>query len=390
VGMGVGASILLTLARRLGRLLKPQDTLARLSGDQFGLLVLSEREPPRITALADTIRKALRAPITFNDREILLTASIGLALADGTPQKKEDILKDAELAMYHGKRMGGDRIEVFKPAMRTRKSDRLSMETDLRRALERDEMTVLYQPIMWLEDRTVAGFEALLRWDHPKMGRLSPADFIPLAEETGLIVDLRLFALDRATRQLAAWQRATRLRYPLFVSVNISSRQLLRHDLIQDLRTVLSRSAVARGTLKLELTESLIMENPEYAAQMLTRMRDLGVGLSLDDFGTGHSSLAYLQRFPFDTLKIDQSFVRQNGKGARPVILRSIVQMAHDLSMDVIAEGAESQADANELYRLGCEYAQGYVFGEPLSPEKASALVGSTQSEARAEAQARG
>src|SRR5438067_5388787 len=375
VGIAVGDSILLTLARRLGRLLKPQDTLARLGGDQFGLLILSEREPPRITAFADTIRKTLRAPITFNDREILLTASIGLALADGNPQRKEDVLKDAELAMYHGKRIGGDRIEVFKPAMRTRKSDRLTMETDLRRALERDEITVLYQPIVWLEDRSVAGFEALLRWDHPKMGRLSPSDFIPLAEETGLIIDLGLFVLDRTARQLASWQRATRLRYPLFASVNISSRQLLRHDLIQDLRTVLSRSAVARGTLKLELTESLIMENPEYAAQMLTRMRDLGVGLSLDDFGTGHSSLAYLQRFPFDTIKIDQSFVRTNGKGSRPVILRSIVSLAHDLGMEVVAEGAETDSDAVELYQLGCEYAQGYHFGEPMSADAARALL---------------
>ncbi|MEN3385798.1 MAG: hypothetical protein V7608_5842, partial [Hyphomicrobiales bacterium] len=378
VGMAVGDSILLTLARRLGRLLKPQDTLARLAGDQFGLLVLSEREPPRITAFADTLRKTLRAPITFNDREILLTASIGLALADGQPQRKEDVLKDAELAMYHGKRIGGDRIEVFKPAMRTRKSDRLTLETDLRRSLERGEMTVLYQPVVWLEDRSVAGFEALVRWNHPKMGLLPPGEFIPMAEDTGFIVELGLFVLDRAARQLAIWQRATRLRYPLFMSVNISSRQLLRHDLIQDLRTVLSRSAVARSTLKLELTESLVMENPEYAAQMLTRMRELGVGLSLDDFGTGHSSLAYLQRFPFDTIKIDQSFVRQNGKGARPVILRSIVAMAHDLGMDVIAEGAERDSDAAELYQLGCEYAQGYVFGHPLSPEQAIALVGQT------------
>jgi diguanylate cyclase (GGDEF)-like protein/PAS domain S-box-containing protein len=386
VGMAVGDSILLTLARRLGRLLKPQDTLARLAGDQFGLLILSEREPPRITAFADTIRKTLRAPITFNDREILLTASIGLVLADGQPQRKEDVLKDAELSMYHAKRIGGDRIEVFKPAMRTRKTDRLTLETDLRRSIEKEEMTLVYQPVVWLEDRSVAGFEALLRWDHPKMGRLSPSDFIPLAEETGFITELGLFVLDRAARQLASWQRATRLRYPLFCSVNVSSRQLLRHDLIQDLRSVLSRSAVARGTLKLELTESLVMENPEYAAQMLTRMRELGVGLSLDDFGTGHSSLAYLQRFPFDTIKIDQSFVRQNGKGARPVILRSIVAMAHDLGMDVVAEGAEQNADAVELYQLGCEYAQGYLFGEPMSPEKAIALVGHTQSEARAEA----
>jgi diguanylate cyclase (GGDEF)-like protein/PAS domain S-box-containing protein len=385
VGVAVGDSILLTLARRLGRLLKPQDTLARLGGNQFGLLLLSEREPPRITAFADTIRRTLRAPITFNDREQLLTASIGLALADSQPQRKEDFLKDAELAMYHGKRIGGDRIEVFKPAMRTRKSDRQTLEADLRRALERNEIAVVYQPVVWLEDRSVAGFEALARWDHPKMGRLPPSDFIPLAEETGLIVDLGLHVLDRAARQLAAWQRSTRLRYPLFCSVNLSSRQLLRQDLIQDLRTVLARSSVARGTLKLELTESLVMENPEYAAQMLTRIRDLGVSLALDDFGTGHSSLAYLQRFPFETIKIDQSFVRPNGKGARPIILRSIISLAHDLGMDVIAEGAEKDADAAELYQLGCEYAQGFLFGGPLAPEQAIALVNPAQTARQAD-----
>jgi diguanylate cyclase (GGDEF)-like protein/PAS domain S-box-containing protein len=383
VGIAVGDSILLTLARRLGRLLKPQDSLARLGGDQFGLLLLSEREPPRITAFADTIRRTLRAPITFNDRELLLTASIGLALVDNQPQRKEDFLKDAELAMYHAKRIGGDRIEVFKPAMRTRKNDRLTLEADLHRAIERDEIAVVYQPIVWLEDRSVAGFEALARWDHPKMGRLPPSDFIPLAEETGLIVELGLSVLDRTARQLAAWQRSTRLRYPLFASVNISSRQLLRQDLIQDLRTVLARSALARGSLKLELTESLVMENPEYAAQMLTRIRDLGVSLALDDFGTGHSSLAYLQRFPFDTIKIDQSFVRMNGKGARPVILRSIISLAHDLGMDVIAEGAEKDTDAAELYQLGCEYAQGFAFGGPLAPEQAIALVNQDPGAAR-------
>ena len=194
-----------------------------------------------------------------------------------------------------------------------------------------------------------------------------------------MIVELGLQVLDRAARQLAAWQRATRLRYPLFCSVNLSSRQLLRHDLIQDLRTVLTRSAVARGTLKLELTESLVMENPEFATQMLTRMRELGVSLALDDFGTGHSSLAYLQRFPFDTIKIDQSFVRATAKGGRPVILRSIIALAHDLGMDVIAEGAEKEADAAELYQLGCEYAQGFAFGGPLAPEQAIALVNQTQ-----------
>ncbi|MGE3148890.1 MAG: EAL domain-containing protein [Pseudorhodoplanes sp.] len=381
VGMAVGDSILLTLARRLGRLLKPQDTLARLTGDQFALILLSERDSARIIAFAETIRRTLRAPITFNDREIFLTASIGLALADGQANRTEEILKDAELAMYHAKRIGGDRMEVFKPAMRARKTDRLSLESDLRRALEREEISIAYQPIIRLEDRSVAGFEALARWDHPKMGRMSPAEFISIAEEIGLIVDLGLFMLDRAARQLGHWQRTVRLREPVFVSVNISSRQLLRHDLIHDLRTVLSRSAVMRGTLKLELTESLVMDNPEHAAQMLTRIRELGAGLALDDFGTGHSSLSYLQRFPFDTIKIDQSFVRTTAKGNRPVILRSIISLAHDLGMEVVAEGAEMDSDAVELYQLGCEYAQGFAFGEPMSAEQAGQMLLSDQLE---------
>jgi diguanylate cyclase (GGDEF)-like protein/PAS domain S-box-containing protein len=375
VGMAVGDSILLTLARRLGRLIKPQDTLARLAGDQFGMILLSERDSARITAFAETIRKTLRAPITFRDREIFLTASIGLALGGADPEQVEDLLKDAELAMYHAKRTGGDRIDVFKDAMRARKSDRLSLESDLRRAIERDEITILYQPIMRLEDRAVAGFEALARWNHPKLGRLSPAEFINIAEETGLIVQLGLSVLDRAARQLSTWQRTVRHREPLFMSVNVSSRQLLRHDLIQDLRTVLGRAPLSRGSLKLELTESTVMENPEHAAQMLHRIRELGAGLALDDFGTGYSSLAYLQRFPFDTIKIDQSFVRMSAKGTRPVILRSMIALAHDLGMDVVAEGAETDSDAVELFQLGCEYAQGFAFGEPMSGERARALL---------------
>ena len=381
VGIAVGDSILLTLARRLGRLLKPQDTLARLTGDQFALILLSEKDPARIIQFAETLRRTLRAPITFNDREIFLTASIGFALGDGQPQRTEEVLKDAELAMYHAKRIGGDSIEVFKPAMRARKTDRLTLESELRRALEREEITILYQPVIRLEDRSVAGFEALARWDHPKMGRMSPSEFINIAEEIGLIVDLGLFVLERTARQLSIWQRTVRSREPIFASVNVSSRQLLRHDLIHDLRTVLSRSALVRGTLKLELTESLVMESPEHAAQLLTRIRELGAGLSLDDFGTGHSSLAYLQRFPFDTIKIDQSFVRMTSKGTRPVILRSMISLAHDLGMEVVAEGAETDSDAVELYQLGCEYAQGFVFGEPMSAEAASEMLKNSQLE---------
>jgi len=375
VGIAIGDSILLTTARRLTRLLKPQDTLSRLSGDQFALILMSEREPARIVAFAETLRRTLRAPIAFNDREIFLTASIGLALADSQPHRTEEVLKDAELAMYHAKRIGGDRIEIFKPAMRSRKTDRLTLESELRRAIERQEITVLYQPIVRLEDRAIAGFEALARWDHPKLGRLSPAEFISIAEEIGLIVDLGLFVLERTARQLAAWQAASHGREPIFASVNVSSRQLLRHDLIQDLRSVLARTALSRGTLKLEITESLVMENPEHAAQMLTRIKELGAGLSLDDFGTGHSSLSYLQRFPFDTIKIDQSFVRMTPHGKRPVLLRSIIALAHDLGMDVVAEGAETDSDAVELYQLGCEYAQGFAFGEPMSADEARELL---------------
>ena len=377
IGMAAGDSILLTLSRRLSRIVQPRDTIARVSGDQFAFIVVSEIEGDRLLALAETIRKAHISPITYGGHEVSLTASLGIAFYD--PQlhlRREDLLKDAEIAMAHAKRTGGDRVEVFRPEMRTQRTDRVTMEADLRRALERGEMKVVFQPVVRLEDRTVAGFEALLRWDHPRLGRLGPKDFIPLAEESSLIIDLGIFVLERSARELAAWQQALHVTPPIFVSVNVSSRQLLRHDLLQDVKTALTRSSVLPGTLKLELTESMVMENPEYSAQMLQRIRDLGAGLSLDDFGTGYSSLAYLQRFPFDTIKIDQSFVRQNGSGNRPVILRSIVQMAHDLGMEVVAEGAESESDAVELSQLGCEYAQGFVFGQPMTALDARKLVG--------------
>jgi diguanylate cyclase (GGDEF)-like protein len=377
VGTAVGDSILLTVSRRLTRLLKPQDTLARVSGDQFAIILLSEREADRITAFADTIRRSVRAPIGFGERQIFLTASIGLALVDGQSKERDEVLKNAELAMHAAKQAGNDRIEVFKPSMRNEKIDRITLESDLRRALEREEIMIMYQPIVRLEDRAIAGFEALLRWNHARLGRLGPAEFIPMAEDTGLIIDLGRFVLERSARQLAIWQRALPNLTPLFVSVNVSSRQLLRHDLIQDVKGVLSRHSVVAGTLKLELTESLVMENPELAAQMLTKIRELGAGLSLDDFGTGYSSLAYLQRFPFDTIKIDQQFVKGSGTGksVRPVILRAIIQLAHDLGMSVVAEGAESDSDAVELYQLGCEYAQGYAFGEPVTADEARKLI---------------
>jgi len=377
VGIAMGDSILLTVAHRLTRLLQPQDTLARISGDVFGMILVSETNAEQIIALADSVRRNLSTPVRFTDREIGLFASIGVALFDAQDRPgAAAMLEDADIAMRHAKRSGGNKIEVFRPTMRAQRSDRLALESDLRRALERGEIKVFYQPIVRLEDRTIAGFEALMRWDHPRLGRLEPAEFIPIAEQTGLIVDFGLLVMERAARELAAWQKALAVDPPIFASVNVSSRQLLRHDLLRDVKSVLMRHDIVKGSLKLELTESLVMENPEYAAQMLSRIKELGAGLSLDDFGTGYSSLAYLQRFPFDTIKIDRSFVKQTGKGSRPVILRSIIQLAQDLGLDVVAEGAETESDAIELFQLGCAYAQGYAFGRAISAQEARKLVG--------------
>jgi diguanylate cyclase (GGDEF)-like protein/PAS domain S-box-containing protein len=374
VGLAVGDSILLTFARRLSRLLKPEDTLARLPGDQFGLLLVSENEVNRIAAVAEACCKAIRAPIPFNDREISVTASVGIALMDPSSDAGEELLKDAELAMYAAKRTRGDHFEVFKPAMRTRKPERMVVESEFRRALTHEEITLLYRPIVRLESRTIAGFEALPLWDHPQMGRVAPFELVAMAEEIGLVLELSRYAIERSARQLAGWQRAARARLPLFTSIGISSRQLLRNDVVDVLRQVVARAGLARGTLKLEMTEAAVMENPEQAAQILKRVRESGAGLTLSDFGTGHSSLVYLPRFPFDTIKIDRSFVRAS-RGERPVVLRSIVSLAHDIGMAVLAEGAESDADVDDLHHLGCEFASGPSLGRPMTGEEAQELV---------------
>ncbi|SDO08684.1 PAS domain S-box-containing protein/diguanylate cyclase (GGDEF) domain-containing protein [Aureimonas jatrophae] len=368
-GMATGDTILLTLGRRLKRALRPQDSLARLSGDKFGLILMSETDVDAVGAFAQTLRDVVRAPIAFSDRDIILTASIGLTgWSEGAGA--DEVLREAELAMYQAKRLGGDRIEAFRPAFKTHSSGKVELESDLRRAFGRNELSLAYQPIVRLADGQIAGFEALLRWNHVRRGPVSPAEFIPIAESTGLIVQLGQFALDEAARRLADWQKLPG-QAKLFVSVNISSRQLIRQDLVNDVRQTLKLYNLAPETVKLELTESLVMDNPERSAKLLVRLKEMGVGLSLDDFGTGYSSLSYLMRFPFDTLKIDQTFLRGEAQPQRPIIVQSIVNMAHELGLAVVAEGVETDADAAKLKLLNCEYAQSYLYAPPLSAEEA-------------------
>jgi diguanylate cyclase (GGDEF)-like protein/PAS domain S-box-containing protein len=373
LGISAGDTILLTLARRLHRLLKPSDSLSRFAGDQFALMLISEQDPARIAAVADAIKQAISAPINFAKREIVLTASVGLVSWTANDASAEDMVKDAELAMHQAKRFGGDRIEPFRPAFRTGGTDRLQIESDLRRALERRELTLAYQPIVRLEDRSLAGFEALMRWEHPRRGQIPPSDFIPIAENCGLIVQLGLFAMQRAADDLSLWQDQFGS-HPLFVSVNLSSRQLIRRDLVSDVRSVVARAGIKPRCFRLELTESLVMDNPEQTAHVLKKLKGLGIGLSLDDFGTGYSSLSYLTRFPFDTIKIDKSFVDDNSP-KRTVLLKSMVSMAHELGLSVVAEGVSDESDALQLRQMGCEYVQSFLFGAPMTADAVQKLL---------------
>jgi diguanylate cyclase (GGDEF)-like protein len=364
LGISAGDTFLLTLARRLHRLLKPGDSMARLGGDQYAMMLISEDDPARIASVAEAVRQAIRAPITFAKRDVVLTASIGLVTWTSAHHTAEEMVKDAELAMLQAKRFGGDRIEPFRPAFRTSGTDRLQLESDLRRAIERGELVIAYQPIVRLEDRSIAGFEALLRWQHPRRGTILPSEFIPVAEGCGLIVQLGLFVMRRAADDLAGWLSQIR-QADLSVSVNLSSRQLLRRDLVNDVGSAIARANLPPRCFRLELTESLVMDNPEQAAHVLSELRRLGVGLSLDDFGTGYSSLAYLTRFPFDTIKIDRSFIDDQSP-KRVVLLRSMIHMAHDLGLAVVAEGVSDENDALELRQMGCEFVQSYAFGRPI------------------------
>lgn len=369
-GLVVGDSLLLTVARRLQSHLGAHDTVARVGGDQFAILLVSEQSPQDLAGLAERVRRSLRAPIKIAGQEIVLTGSIGIAVYDGQTPSHLDLYKEAEIAMYRAKRGGADRIEIFRPEMRSDRDDRVTLESDLRKALAKNQIKVLYQPIIYLPTEELAGFEALVRWEHPKRGLMSPVDFIPIAEQSDLIVRLGSHVLLRAAHEAARWQRELpREERPLFVSVNISSRQIFRQNLIQEIRHILGRNIVPKGSLRLEITESLVMENPEQATEILEWLRGAGAELALDDFGTGYSSLAYLQRFPFDTIKIDRALVQASGEsgGAGSAIVRSIVALGHELGKSVVAEGVETPEDVAFLRSISCQYAQGFYYGEPMS-----------------------
>jgi len=373
LGISAGDNILIALTRRLRRLLKPQDTLGRLAGDEFGVILVSESDPKRIADFADAVAKAVSVPINFANQEIILTASIGVVSWTDPAISAEGLLNDAELAMYRAKKSGGDRVEPFQPAFRMAVSDRLQLESDLRRAIERKELSMVYQPIVRLEDAEIVGFEALMRWDHPKRGNVPPGEFIPLAESANFITDLGQFSIERATTDLSQWLSQTG-DVPFFVSVNLSSAQLINSGLTEDIRRALTRAGCQPERLKLELTESVVMENPEQSRLVLEKIRESGIGLSLDDFGAGFSSLGYITRFPFDTIKIDQALVRDTSD-KREVLLRSVISMGVELGMTMVAEGIETEEDAIKLGEMGCHYGQSFHFGPPIGPDAVARLL---------------
>lgn len=373
LGIAAGDNILIVLTRRLRRLIKHQDTLARISGDRFGIMLVSETETQKVADFADAVLRSIATPIDFANQEIVLTASVGLASWLDQSQDGAGLLADAELAMIRAKREGGSRVEPFRPAFRTSGSDAQEIETDLRRALERKELTMVYQPIVDLANRRIAGFEALMRWEHPRRGDVSPVEFIPVAEACGLIHQIGLFALERAVADFGQWQQANG-DLPIFVSVNISSAQLINGGICDDFRSIVLKNRCKPEQVKLELTESVLMENPEQSRMILSRLKEIGFSLALDDFGTGYSGLGYVTRLPFDTIKIDRSLVINSDPAGR-TILASLLDMIRKLDMAAVAEGVETDEAAARLSELGCAFGQSYLFGPPITADMAQRML---------------
>ena len=371
-----GDELLAGVGRRLVEIAGSGETVARLGGDEFAILVDEVAGPVEARALAERLLADLGKPIAVDGRSLVVTGSVGLALFDEIYERAEDMMRDAELAMYRAKSLGKARAELFHPSLHSHAVHLLTLENDLRHAIGRNEMQLFFQPIIFLKTGRIAGFEALVRWRHPRRGLLGPGEFITLAEETGLIGQIGAWVLEEACRRMRGWQKRFPSDPQLTVSVNLSIRQFNQIDLVTEIVETLARSGWRGGRLKLELTESALMQNATRAAHILNQLKAADIDVSLDDFGTGYSSLSYLHALPFDTLKIDKSFIAGMGlERSKLEIVRAILLLAHNLKMDVVAEGVETVEQLAQLRALDCEYAQGYLFAPPLDAEAAETLL---------------
>ncbi len=368
LGHNFGDQLLIEVARRLQDCVRQVDSVARFGGDEFAILLDGIHAPAQAIHIAERIQQAMTTCFAIDGHETFLTTSVGIALSTAGYAQPEDVLRDADIAMYRAKESGKARHEVFDQTMHAQSLSRLNLENDLRRAVERNEFFLLYQPIVQVGSGALAGFEALVRWQHPERGIVPPLEFIPIAEETGLIVPLGRWVLEAACQQVREWQLAFLEFRSLTLSVNLSGKQLNDPKLIQKVKDILFETGFDPSRLKLEITESVVMENAETSTILLKQLRELGLQLSIDDFGTGYSSLSYLHRFPVTTLKIDRSFVSRMGQGDENLeIVRTIVTLARNLNMDVVAEGIETQEQRAQLHALSCQYGQGYLFAKPLN-----------------------
>jgi diguanylate cyclase (GGDEF)-like protein/PAS domain S-box-containing protein len=379
LGHAAGDRLLVALGERLQENLRPSDTAARLGGDEFAVLIDDVVNPDEALLVAQRVIEVMRAPFWLDGRQFLLPASIGIAISSSGEEEADQLLRNADVAMYRAKSGGTGHYEVYERDMHAAIVERLELKEELERALEGDEFSVAYQPIVVLSQRRIVGVEALVRWQHPERGVVMPAAFISLAEETGLIVPIGRWVLEEACRQTRSWQ----LRYPgdppLSVAVNLSPRQFEQPELTEEVANALRESGLAPGDLTLEITENLLMENTETTMLRLKELKRLGVRLAIDDFGTGYSSLGYLQRFPVDRLKLDKSFV--DGvvhSGDDAALAQAVVQLGDTLGLQTVAEGIEAGEQVSELINLGCEFGQGYYFSKPLSAQEIESVLGRT------------
>lgn len=378
LGHLVGDELLIAIAHRLKNFIQPDDILARLEGDEFAILLHEIPSLQAATQRASEILDNFSLPFQLTRHEVFINVSIGIALSGTQHSKPEDLLRDADTAMNHAKASGKAQYQVFDSAMHDAALQLLQLEIDLRRAINQQEFIVHYQPIVGIRTGKIFGFEALVRWLHPQKGLISPGLFIPVAEETGLICQLGYYVLREACRQLCAWQAQQLVDYPLTMSVNLSTRQFAQPNLIEQIDEILQETQINPRYLKLEITESALMDNTRTTATALQELRDRGIQVSIDDFGTGYSSLNYLHRLPVDTLKIDGSFINLiDSDGKKLELVRAIVGLAWNLGMDVVAEGVETSKQLSQLKALKCEFAQGYFFSKPLEANKVVSLLAS-------------